>query len=166
MRANKNPDEMIDRRQHERAEQRMAREVSPMSIIAWLNAEETAAALAAGAGAAQGAARPKQAPRVYRALREANRCSVVIFDGIDTRALPPRNDLRDHSPDGFQFGYGGSGPSQLALAMCADALGDDEHALRVYQQFKNSFVALQTGDEWEISADEVRALIERLSKAS
>ena len=103
--------------------------------------------------------------RSYRAFREGNRCTVSIFDGIKTTALPQRQGLINHSPDGFGWGYGGSGPSQLALAMCADALGDDREAVRVYQAFKNAFVALQTGDEWEVSAAEVRAIIHRLGHA-
>jgi len=28
----------------------------------------------------------------------------------------PRSDLRNHSPNGFEWGYSGSGPAQLALA--------------------------------------------------
>ncbi len=31
--------------------------------------------------------------------------------------LPPRFDVRNHSPSGFEWGYGGSGPAQLALAI-------------------------------------------------
>ncbi len=36
------------------------------------------------------------------------------------RPLGPRLDLANHSPDGFSWGYGGSGPAQLALAILAD----------------------------------------------
>jgi len=54
--------------------------------------------------------------------------------------LPPRNDLCDHSPTGFAWGYGGSGPAQLALAILADVY-DDEFALANYQQFKWDVVA-------------------------
>ncbi len=43
--------------------------------------------------------------------------------------LPPRHDLRNHSPDGLKWGYAGSGPAQLALAVLPDALGSDRHAL-------------------------------------
>jgi len=43
-------------------------------------------------------------------------------------ALAPRRDLCNHSPTGFEWGYGGSGPSQLALAMLADFFGDPEAA--------------------------------------
>ena len=38
--------------------------------------------------------------------------------------LPPRFDLGHHSPDGFSWGYVGSGPSQLALGMLAEHLRD------------------------------------------
>src|SRR5262249_34736577 len=80
------------------------------------------------------------------------------------RELAPRNDLRNHSPDGFEFGYSGSGPAQLALAICADVLGDDERALRVYQDFKRVMIAPIDGDEFSITearALEVIAEIER-----
>lgn len=56
--------------------------------------------------------------------------------------LDPRLDLRNHSPSGLNWGYGGSGPAQLALAILCHMLNErgharpDEHALRRYQQFK------------------------------
>lgn len=106
-----------------------------------------------------------QKHRSYRAYREGHAVTVGVFDGISMTPLPLRLDLKHHSPSGFQWGYGGSGPSQLALAICADALGDDAQALNVYQAFKNAHVALQTGDEWEISAEDVRAIVHRLSHA-
>ena len=56
-----------------------------------------------------------------------------------TYGLPKRHDLRDHSDD-FEWGYAGSGPSQLALAILADFLDDDCRALRLYRQFKEDYV--------------------------
>jgi hypothetical protein len=44
---------------------------------------------------------------------------------VDSNPLNLRLDLRNHSPSGFEWGYGGSGPAQLALALLADCLGDD-----------------------------------------
>lgn len=66
---------------------------------------------------------------------------VTVTNAMNTYALDPRFDLRDHSPSGFSWGFGGSGPSQLALAILADALGDDARALRLYQHFKWRTVA-------------------------
>ncbi len=55
------------------------------------------------------------------------------------------------------MGYRGSGPAQLALALVADVLGDDERALRAYQEFKFRFVSrLPHGKSWEpLAADEL-----------
>lgn len=59
--------------------------------------------------------------------------------------LPPRNDLANHSPDGFAWGYSGSGPAQLSVAILA-ALVEDEVALRYYMDFKDAFVSRFTKD--------------------
>src|SRR5947209_8602479 len=55
---------------------------------------------------------------------------VTVCDGQKSEPLPLRLDLFNHSPTGFSWGYGGSGPAQLALALLADALGDYEVAVR------------------------------------
>ena len=50
----------------------------------------------------------------------------VTVDGVP---LNPRRDLWNHSPSGFEWGYAGSGPAQLALGVArADCLGDEEEA--------------------------------------
>lgn len=46
----------------------------------------------------------------------------------------------NHSPDGFNWGYGGSGPAQLALAICLELFGK-EVAQQVYQNFKFDYIA-------------------------
>lgn len=65
-------------------------------------------------------------------------------------------------PTGFEWGYGGSGPAQLALALAADVLGDDEAALDVYQRLKFRVVGRLPGDRWTLTeaelADAIRAL--------
>ncbi len=53
-----------------------------------------------------------------------------------TRSLKYRN----HSPTGFEFGYLGSGPSQLALAICLEALSEND-ALKYYMEIKKAFIA-------------------------
>jgi len=63
----------------------------------------------------------------------------VYIDGIE---LTPTKSFkhRNHSPDGFCWGYGGSGPSQLALALLLEAT-DEYIALNNYQQFKRDVIA-------------------------
>ncbi len=57
-----------------------------------------------------------------------------------------------HSPTGFGWGYGGSGPADLALNMLFDYLlrtktkGARCMALDLHQSFKWGFIATQTGD--------------------
>jgi hypothetical protein len=57
---------------------------------------------------------------------------------VTSRELPMRLDLRDHGPIGFEWGCTGGRPAQLALALLADVLGDDQMALDYYQQFNGS----------------------------
>lgn len=68
---------------------------------------------------------------------------IVMVKGDDgaTRPLPPRNDLRNHSPDGFSWGYGGSGPAQLALAILVYEYGELSPHPEHYQQFKADVIA-------------------------
>ena len=54
---------------------------------------------------------------------------------------------RNHSPDGFNWGYGGSGPAQLALAVTLEVTGSAEG----YQQFKWDVIAgLPQAQDFEI----------------
>jgi len=51
-----------------------------------------------------------------------NRTRKVWLDG---KELKPGSSLKivNHSPDGFNWGYAGSGPAQLALAVCMRLFG-------------------------------------------
>lgn len=73
-----------------------------------------------------------------------------IYDRYERYKLNPRQDLANHSPDGFNWGYNGSGCAQLALALLADCTGNDKLALRYYQQFKEIFIANIGADTWEV----------------
>jgi hypothetical protein len=60
--------------------------------------------------------------------------------------------VRNHSPDGFCWGYGGSGPSQLALAILLEVI-DKETACANYQQFKWEVIAKLTQSYFEVEID-------------
>ena len=100
--------------------------------------------------------------KTYTGRRADGGCVVTVSAGGNTYALAPRLDLRNHSPTGFEWGYGGSGPAQLALALAADVLGDDEAALGVYQRLKFRVVGRLPGDGWTLTeadlADTLRSL--------
>jgi hypothetical protein len=65
--------------------------------------------------------------------------------------LPMRLTLRNHSPDGYGWGDGGSGPAQLALALLCHATRNPELALELYQQFKRQIVARLHRRRWHLT---------------
>lgn len=79
----------------------------------------------------------------------------LLPDGETTELSPAASQkLRNHSPDGFNFGYGGSGPAQLALALLLDVTGNPELAQSCYQDFKFHYVA-SWGEAWSITSREI-----------
>lgn len=104
--------------------------------------------------------------KTYSGVRTAAGCAVTVTDADGCRALDPRFDLRTHSPEGFEWGYGGSGPAQLALALAADALGDDEAALGVYQRLKFRLVSRLPADGWTLTTGELMDAIRALNGTS
>jgi uncharacterized protein DUF6166 len=73
---------------------------------------------------------------VYVGHRDGSVLRLELGPHRRSRPLNPRFDLARHSPTGFAWGYHGSGPAQLALALCADTLRDDRRALGLYQRLK------------------------------
>lgn len=82
-------------------------------------------------------------PPAYRGQATPGEAGGVAVTRPDGTALDPGPSLavRSHSPTGFAWGYGGSGPAQLALALLLDRTGDPGRAARHYQAFKRDMVA-------------------------
>ena len=79
----------------------------------------------------------------------------VVVDG--EWLMPGRSQkLFNHSPDGFNWGYGGSGPSQLALALLLKFGLSDELAVRHHQRFKFDIIATLPQDDFVLSTAVVR----------
>ncbi len=84
---------------------------------------------------------------------------VFIISNGQVHPLPPRNDLRNHSPDGFSWGYSGSGPAQLSLAMLMQVFQDWSRVQPIYQIFKERFVAhIPQHANWTANGADVYAL--------
>ena len=105
----------------------------------------------------------------YVGIRETSGCFVFT---PQNQLLDLRLDLCNHSPTGFNWGYGGSGPAQLALALLAWHLHAvhcnvraDQRALELYQQFKWDVIARLPDERWELTLTEVNAAIERIEEA-
>jgi hypothetical protein len=65
---------------------------------------------------------------------------VVTFDGLP---LSPARSQKvwNHSPAGFAWGYGGSGPAQLALAVLLELGLSNEAAIHHHQEYKRRVIA-------------------------
>lgn len=90
------------------------------------------------------AATDQDEPRVY----------VTAPDGVEIELA---HDLY-HSPTGFEWGYYGSGPADLARSILKDVLG---HTPRCYQRFKAEVVAKFDREGFTLSAIDVVAWIDR-----
>lgn len=84
--------------------------------------------------------------------------TVNVFDSGEQYELNTGYDndkLPSHSPDGFQCGYNGSGPAQLAAALLNEVY-DEEMANKHYQQFKEEVVSNLDGDWWQLEGEDIR----------
>jgi hypothetical protein len=87
-------------------------------------------------------------PYSYALVRHKGRaeCIVTNEESHSKRLLEPWESQKvyNHSPDGFEFGYAGSGPAQLALAILLDYLSGDPiagtKAAHHHQEFKRDFI--------------------------
>ena len=96
--------------------------------------------------------------RVFRGTRkEVGGCVVEVETNGNTTQLSLEKSLQivNHSPTGFQWGYAGSGPAQLAAAILHEVTSDPELTRTYYQSFKFAFVAHWT-EHFEITESEVR----------
>jgi hypothetical protein len=87
----------------------------------------------------------------------------VQVGGGEMRPLKPGFEHVRHSPDGFAWGYPGSGPAQLAFAMCLYILKDPVRAMRVHQRFKAGAIqTLPMEKGWTMTGQHVLEIIEGL----
>lgn len=94
---------------------------------------------------------------VYRGRRDP--VALVGEEGevtLDGKPLDCRYDLLSASPSRFEWGYGGSGPAQLTIAILAHAY-DDKFACEHYQQFKEEVVTNFSGNRWTLRTSDLDA---------
>ncbi|MBA7611018.1 hypothetical protein ES703_18234 [subsurface metagenome] len=73
---------------------------------------------------------------------------------LDGKRLYPGKSQRvwNHSPDGFNWGYEGSGPAQLALAVLLELVPQDR-AVELHQEFKRDVIAALVQADFTVSID-------------
>jgi hypothetical protein len=102
--------------------------------------------------------------KTYHGMRTEAGCTVVVEENGEFTTLPLRLDLRNHSPTGVEWGYGGSGPAQLALALAADVLGDDDRAEDVYQRLKFKVIGSLPHEGWVLTEARLRSAIDGIEQ--
>ncbi len=100
---------------------------------------------------------------VYVGYRQRGR-TIVEKRPSQEQLTPDRSlELANHSPSGFEWGYGGSGPAQLALALLLDYTDDEEVALAEYTAFKTEVVSQLECTEsdgcWRLTGHEIDAAL-------
>jgi hypothetical protein len=79
-------------------------------------------------------------------ILKGNADTMEVF--LDGELLDPKpsQEVYNHSPDGFNWGYEGSGPAQLAMAVILKITGDIDG----YMNFKRNIIAhLPGGEDFE-----------------
>jgi hypothetical protein len=107
-------------------------------------------------------------PKIYFGVRDADgNCKVwVQRKGKARRPLPKRLNVFNHSPAGFEWGYSGSGPAQLALAILIDhdPKKGSEWAVRRHQFFKQKIIAALPRDaDWTLTPEDVQRAIDAIN---
>ena len=88
--------------------------------------------------------------KTYRGTRGIDALQVWV----DGEPLNERTDIRRLSKSGFEWTYEGKGSAQLALAILADCLGDNDRALAHYEAFMTKIVA-NLDNDWQLTDEEV-----------
>lgn len=101
--------------------------------------------------------------KIITGRRSSRRVFIGTTENETMKEITPERSQKqfNHSPDGFSWGYPGSGPAQLALAIMLEITNNETLAALIYHQFKLAIIAGLDGDkDFEISVDEIREWIE------
>jgi hypothetical protein len=86
----------------------------------------------------------------------------AVIVTVDGHPLNPRLDLWNHSPTGFEWGYAGSGPAQLALAILADHCASDTEAFNYHHRLKWAVIAELPRRHWTLTSGEIEWMLQTL----
>lgn len=81
---------------------------------------------------------------------------------VDGRPLPTHDRLHAFSKNGFEWGYEGIEPQQLAFAILAEHFGKEGPGLQRAKQEARRFMqraVANFGNEWEMSGADIDALL-------
>ena len=107
--------------------------------------------------------------KVYTGIRSETGIAHVEVEEPNkpSRLLAPRTDLFKHCATGLDWGYSGSAPKQCALAILADALGDDLRAVLIHGGFHFYVVAaLPRHLSWHLTEGQVIEIVQEIEQTA
>jgi len=117
--------------------------------------ENKAKKIGAAATAREGV--PENMTKAYAGSRTIDGIIVTV----DGEPLAERYDIEAFTVMGFEWTYEGKEPRQLALALLADHLGDDQRALALSERFMAKIVA-DLDNDWEMSGDDIAQAVSEI----
>ena len=84
-----------------------------------------------------------------------------IYVEVNGQPLKTYHRIWRHS-EGFEWGYQGSGPAQLAVALVMEVYGDEELVKIVHQEVKRQLVAKLPERWWMIHESQVREIVDKI----
>ncbi len=111
---------------------------------------------------------------IIKGKRVDRECVVVIKSDHIAAPLDPHDDLVNHSSNGFEWGYSGSGPSQLAFAIMFEygkskfpkEIDAYKFAITYYMKFRDDYIASVQEPSFEISFDQIERWVDGESQPS
>ena len=99
----------------------------------------------------------------YKAIRENGQPVVAVVNGTKSRTLTAEASLEviNHAPYGFEWGYYGSGPAQLALAILLDHTCNSCVASLHYKAFNRDFVGPASDAGFTITSNQIKTWLAR-----
>lgn len=95
--------------------------------------------------------------RIYRGDRTLDGLDVTV----DSAPLDPKLDVKTISQNGYEWGYAGPEPAQLAFAILCEHYGDPEKAAKDYSTFMEAIVS-NFNNEWEMSSDDIDVALKNI----
>ena len=96
--------------------------------------------------------------RIYKGYRIQNQIGglVEVHDSEGNFEKLPVNESLYQGDDGFEWGYGGAGPRQLAFSLLYDVTQNSVLAARNAQDFKWDVLArIPMEDDWKLTTEEI-----------
>ena len=105
--------------------------------------------------------------RTYHGFRDIHKNPFVTYtlEGSFSALLSPEDSwvVNKHSPDGFEWGYRGSGPAQLALALLLEHYRNGVPE-KYYQEVKSILIGALPEDGWSMDETEIRDTVEEVKE--